>query len=236
MNPPAPRLVRDRHGVRLIQHGVLISDLRTSPRPTHGLYDVLAALALRTPEAHPRQVALLGFGAGGILAPLKVAGWSGCLITVDTDRGGHDLFVRECPSWSTEVCWSQADAVEWLAGQRRRFGVLIEDLSIPRAGDIEKPESTWNRLPALIRDRLAPGGVAVFNLLKPTGRTWREGLDAVGGRFARKQLVHLDDYENRILVAGRALPDARTLSTSVRQTLDSMGSGQTRRFRVQTLS
>ena len=236
MKASAPRLVRDRHGVRLVQHGVLISDLRTSARPTHGLYDVLAALSLRLLEAPQKAVGLLGFGAGGILAPMKALGWSGQLVAVDTDRSGHDLFLRECPAWSDDVCWSQADAVEWLTGQRQRFDLLIEDLSIPQADDIEKPEASWIHLPELIRDRLAPGGIALFNLLKPSEGPWQQGLAAVGGRFAQKRLVHLEDYENRILIAGRSLPDARTLSAAVRHALRSIGSRQAGRFRVETLS
>ncbi len=235
MKASAPRLVRDRHGVRLIQHGVLISDLRTSARPTHGLYDLLAAVARLAPEDSPRHIALLGFGAGGILAPLKALGWTGCLNAVDMDPSGYALFCRECPSWRHLVRWTHADAVAWLIWERRRFRLIIEDLSISTGSDIEKPGATWIRLPGLVRDRLAPEGIALFNLLKPHGGTWRQGLDAVGGRFPRKLLVHLEDYENRILIAGRSLPEARTLSATIRRSLRSMGSRQTDRFRVETL-
>lgn len=236
MHTSAVRLVRDRHGIRLIQHGVLISDLRTSARPTHGLYDILAAIALQAPKAPPQHIALLGFGAGGILAPLKTLGWEGCLAAVDTDRSGYELFGRECPSWRDHVLWTQADAMEWLGRQRHRFGMILEDLSVPHAGDIEKPPASWNPLPRLIRDRLTADGIAVFNLLKPTGGTWRQGLESVGRRFAERRLVHLEDYENRILIAGRSLPSSRTLSAALRRSLRSVGSRQANRFQVETLS
>ncbi|MBM3901557.1 MAG: hypothetical protein FJ379_05625 [Verrucomicrobia bacterium] len=235
MKASAPRLVRDRHGVRLVHHGVLISDLRTSVRPTHGLYDILAAVARLASEDAPRHIALLGFGAGGILAPWNALGWTGCLNAVDTDPDAYALFRRECPLWRDQVRWTQADAVEWLVRERRRFSLIIEDLSISTGSDIEKPGATWNRLPGLLRDRLAPEGIALFNLLKPQGGTWRQGLDAVGGRFPRKLLVHLEDYENRILIAGRSLPEARTLSAMIRRSLRSVGSCQADRFRLETL-
>ena len=235
MKASAPRLVRDRHGVRLVQHGVLISDLRTSARPTHGLYDILAAVARLASRDAPRHIALLGFGAGGILAPWNALGWTGCLDAVDTDPNGYVLFCRECPTWRDQVRWTQADALKWLTRERRRFGLIIEDLSISTGSDIEKPGATWNRLPGLLRDRLAPEGMALFNLLKPQGGTWRQGLDAVGGRFSRKLLVHLKDYENRILIAGRSLPEARTLSATIRRSLRSVGSRQADRFRIETL-
>jgi spermidine synthase len=235
MQTPAMRLVRDRHGIRLIQHGVLISDLRTSARPTHGLYDVLASLALQGLEVHTQHIALLGFGAGGLLAPLKALGWDGCLSAVDTDRSGFELFGRECPRWRKQVRWTQADAADWLGRQRHRFGFIIEDLSVPNAGDVEKPQASWNTLPSLIRNRLAADGIAVFNLLKPSRGTWRQSLDAVGRGFPEKRLVHLHDYENRILMAGRSLPSARTLSAAIRRSLQSLGSRQANRFQVQTL-
>ena len=235
MKPPGPRLVRDRHGVRLIQHGVLISDLRTSIRPTHGLYDILAALAVVAPEVHPEHIALLGFGAGGILAPMQSLGWTGRLTAVDLDRDGYELFCQECPTWREQVRWSQADAVEWLGEQRELFDLIIEDLSVPQAGDVEKPDVSWNPLPRLIRGRLAPRGIALFNLLKPAGGTWQQGLDTVGRGFTQKRLVHLHDYENRLLIAGRSLPEARALSAVMRRALDSIGSRQAGRFRIQTL-
>jgi hypothetical protein len=235
MQTPAMRLVRDRHGIRLIQHGVLISDLRTSARPTHGLYDILAALALQSPDVSQPRIALLGFGAGGILAPLKALGWEGHLAAVDTDRSGYELFGRECPAWRDQVRWTQADAAEWLGRQRQHFGLILEDLSVPHAGDVEKPKASWNPLPRLIRDRLTADGIAVFNLLKPSGGTWRQGLDAVGRGFAERRLVDLEDYENRILVAGRSLPSARTLSAALQRSLRRLGSRQVHRFRVRTL-
>ncbi len=236
MKTPGPRLVRDRHGVRLIQHGVLISDLRTSVRPTHGLYDILAALAVVAPEVHPKHIALLGFGAGGILAPMQSLGWTGRLNAVDLDRDGYELFCQECPTWREQVRWNHADAVEWLARQRDRFDLIIDDLSVPHAGDVEKPDVSWNRLPTLIRSRLTQGGIGLFNLLKPSDGTWQQGLDAVGRGFPRKRLVQLDDYENRILIAGRSLQDARTLSKLMRRSLRSIGSRQASRFWVQTVS
>jgi hypothetical protein len=157
-------------------------------------------------------------------------------VAVDTDRSGYELFGRECPTWRDQVRWTQADAAEWLGGQRHRFGLILEDLSVSQAGDVEKPQASWNPLPRLIRDRLTANGIAVFNLLKPSGGTWRQGLDAVGRGFSERRLVHLEDYENRILIVGRSLPNARTLSAALRRSLRSLRSRQANRFHVQTLS
>ena len=47
-----------RHGLRLSQHGVVISEMRTAAGPTHSVFDVLAALV---PLLAPRgRVGVLG--------------------------------------------------------------------------------------------------------------------------------------------------------------------------------
>jgi hypothetical protein len=48
-----------KHGLRLSQHGVVISELRTTPGPTHSVVDVLAALiAVLAPAG---RIGVLGF-------------------------------------------------------------------------------------------------------------------------------------------------------------------------------
>ena len=55
-----------RHGLRLSQHGVVISEMRTAAGPTHSVFDVLAALV---PLLAPRgRVGVLGFAGGGMMA------------------------------------------------------------------------------------------------------------------------------------------------------------------------
>src|SRR6187402_1025733 len=101
-----------KHGLRLSQHGVVISELRTSPGPTHSVFDVLAALiAILAPVG---RIGVLGFAGGGMMAPLRGLGVESTIDSVDLDRAGYDLFRRHCPAWAEQVNWREADAVAWL--------------------------------------------------------------------------------------------------------------------------
>jgi hypothetical protein len=132
--------------------------------------------------------------------------------------------------------WTRADAVDWLCDRIEPFDVLIDDLSIPVNGDVIKPEVSWTILPELIRSRLAPAGVAVLNLLKPENESWSAGLARVAGVFREALMIELDDFQNRIVVAGAKLPDARALSTGLRASLKGLRSRQATRLRLRTLA
>ena len=55
-------ITHTEHGLRLSQHGVVISELRTSSGPTHSVADVLAGLiSVLRPEG---RVGVLGFEIG----------------------------------------------------------------------------------------------------------------------------------------------------------------------------
>jgi len=219
-----------KHGLRLSQHGVVISELRTSPGPTHSVFDVLAALiAVLAPAG---RLGVLGFAGGGMMAPLQGLGVKSVIDAVDLDRAGYELFRRHCPGWTRCVNWQQADAVAWLRQQPAEFGLLLDDLSVPCDGDVVKPAISWKVLPPLIRRRLRPGGVAVFNLLPRPGGKWNPDLQRIVDLFKTARIIHFDEFENRILVAGDDLPTARELGTRLRNALRSLRSRQAGRIHL----
>ena len=222
-----------RHGLRLSQHGVVISEMRTSAGPTHSVFDVLAALI---PVLAPQgRVGVLGFAGGGMMAPLAALGVDRVIDSVDLDRESHSLFCRHCPAWAARVAWEHADAGAWLLRQASDFSLLMDDLSVPCDGDVTKPAITWEVLPGAMRSRLRTGGITVANLLPPSGGPWEPALSrmARGSRTAR--IIHLDDFVNRILVAGDDLPSARWLGSGLRVALRQIGSRQAGRIRVRAL-
>lgn len=228
------QVTRTRHGLRLSQHGVVISELRTSPGPTHSVFDVLAALlVLLRPVG---RIGVLGFAGGGMLAPLQALGMKTPFATVDLDQASYDLFCRHCPDWVSGVQWERADAVKWLRKQKPEFDLLLDDLSIPENGDVVKPEICWNVLPAALRQKLRRNGIAVFNLVSPPVAGWRVGLEQVAGKFPSIRVIHLDDFENRIVIAGRQLPAARVLGHGLRELLRKLQSRQAGRLRVRSVS
>lgn len=221
---------RVRDGLRLSQHGVVLSELRTSAGPTHSVFDVLAAIiAVLAPQG---RVGVLGFAGGSLMAPLRALGFAGPVAAVDLDRAGYDLFRQHCAGWAGDLTWTKADAAEWLRAQPTDFGLLLDDLSIPDAGDVIKPAITWDVLPELVRSRLRPGGFGVFNLLMPPSGQLLPELKRIGGLFGRACVVNLTDFENRILIGGLELPESRVIGRSLRQALDRLDSRQAGRIRL----
>ena len=230
--PHVPRMqfIRTRGGVRLKQHGVVVCELRSSAGPTHSVFDVLAALMVALPV--PGPAALLGFSAGGMVAPLAALGWDRPLAAVDLDTKAFAVFRRHCPEWRSRVKFHRAEAGAWLRRRRSRFGLLVEDLSVPVSGDVVKPRASWEELPELIRRRLHPEGVAVFNLLPDPEHPWNRAIPTIRGRFRAALVVRFRDYENRILVVGERLPSARALSGRLGRLLRELGSRQAGRIQV----
>lgn len=223
-----------KSGLRLSQHGVVISELRTSPGPTHSVFDVLATtIAVLNPKG---RIGVLGFAGGGMMAPLRGLGVVSAIDSVDLDRESYDLFCQHCPEWARGVNWQHADAVAWLRQQPRTFGLLMDDLSVPQDGDVFKPAISWNVLPKLMRQRLRPGGFGVFNLLPAPGGTWNSDVKRIVDLFGTARLIALDDFENQILITGEALPTARELGLQLRQSLKQIRSRQAGRIQVGTIN
>jgi spermidine synthase len=221
------------HGLRLVQHGVVLSELRTKPGPTHSVFDLLAAsIAVLAPSG---RVGVLGFAGGGMMAPLRALGVKATIHSVDLERAGFDLFRRHCPEWAAQVNWRQADAVDWLRAQRTKFDLLVDDLSVPCDADVFKPAVSWTVLPQLIRSRLNARGFAVFNLMLSPGQRWSSALPQVTRSFPEARLLRLDEFENRVLVAGAQLPTARALGGALRGELHRIRSRQATRFQARGL-
>lgn len=226
-------VTRTKLGLRLSQHGVVLSELRTSPGPTHSVFDVIAAIVATL--ATRGRVGVLGFAGGSIMAPLHGLDVDAEIEAVDLERAGYDLFLRHCHSWAGSVNWKQADAVDWLRRQPADFKLIVDDLSVPSAGDVIKPSISWNVLPELIRDRLAPGGVGVFNLLLPPNGSWIPELARIASLFKTAHVVDLEDYENRILIGGDDLVSARDLGVQLRLSLRRIRSRHATRIRLRNL-
>ncbi len=222
-SPRAPLLQRTAAGWRLVQHGTVLSEVLHRAGPTHSVFDLLAAAAnLLHPDA--RHIALLGFGGGGTLAALRALGCQARLRGIDLDPTGHDLVRRAGVDWLEPFDWHETDAVRWLRRTRRRFDVLLEDLSVPDASDVVKPAATWNELPALAARRLQPDGLAIFNLLPPTDETWRAGLDRIRAHFRHAALLHLPEYHNRVLLLRHSVPFPDQLRSRLARRLGDLGS------------
>ena len=227
------KIVPTRYGVRMVQHGTVLSEIRTTPGPTYSVADVIACV-VRAVSTGP-QVAMLGFAGGGVLAPLRAMGGGQAGAAVDLDDSGWKLFQRLCASWAGAVSFDKAEACAWLRGSNQRYDVIIEDLSVPTNSDVFKPAVTWAELPSLVYRQLEVDGVAIFNLLRPTDGPWDFGIRRILRSDMAAHVVHFTDYENRLLIVGKTLPSARTLSQKMRANLRSIHSRQASRISVRHL-
>lgn len=218
----------------------MLSEVLLRPGPTHSVFDVLAAACLA--GRPPQDIALLGFGGGSVVAALRALGCTAHVHAVDLDPTGFELLKPAHTTWLPPFSWHQADAVAWLQASGA-FDIILDDLSVPLDGDVQKPEASWTLLPGLAARRLRPSGHAVFNLLRPTHLGWSLGTDRITAAFGGALAIHLKDFENRILVAqttpSPAAPGvlrARGLGADLRTRLHALRSRQRTRLRIQTIA
>ncbi len=227
------RIVRTALGARMEQDGLILSEVRDSPGPTDSLFDVLAAtIVALTPGL---RTALLGFAAGGIVAPLRAMGYAHPLLAVDLSLEGEQLFRELSAPWCGDVRVTEADAKVWLARQKRPFDLILEDLSADVAGEVTKPPVSLDELPALMAAHIAPGGLVVTNVLPVPRRPWKRLLPALAAPHASAQVIELDEWENRVLLAAEHLPPAREVGDRLRRHLATIGSDEADALTVRTL-
>ena len=132
-----------------------------------------------------------------------------------------------------EVLFEESDAVTWLRGQGRRFDAIVEDLSVPIAGDVVKPSVSWEILPSIMRRKVRAPGVLISNLLPTPGVSWSEMEHAVGRGPA--VVVGPEEFYNRVLIQGAPAANARAVGAHLRGALRALGSELAEGLSVRTL-
>lgn len=219
----------ERHGniVRLHQGGCILSELRDAPGPTHGLFDVLAACIFAL--ARNTELRMLGFAGGGVIAPLRAMGYRQDIHAVDLSLKALNLFEELCSAWAGQVQVTKEDAQSWLAKQGS-CPLILEDLSVLGPGGETKPELSLTTLPALIHERLSDDGIVIYNILPVPGWSWKRLLTSIAAPHQSAQVLVLDEFENKVLIAGRRLASASHNSRDIRKALASIRSRQAKRF------
>ncbi len=226
-------VVQTRRGVRLEQNGAALSEVCREAGPTDSVFDVLAAAVHVL--APSRSFTLLGFAGGGMIAPLRAMGGRQRVDAVDLDAHGHGVFREIAGGYAGDVRFHQGDAAEWLRAQTELCEVIVEDLSVPTEDDVVKPAVSRTVLPELIRRRLTVDGVVVTNVLSERGQTWEDVTRPAIFGHSKAHAIVLEEFANRIVLAGAYDHDARSLSREIRRALRSIGSSQAEVMRVMTL-
>ncbi|MGQ0507228.1 MAG: hypothetical protein ACT4TC_18135 [Myxococcaceae bacterium] len=227
------QIIETRRGARVLHAGHVVSELPRLPGPTHSVFDVMAALAAML--VGDGRLAMLGFAAGGVMAPLRALGSPVSVHAVDLDVTAVPVFQRVAGAWAGDVNVEEGEASAWLRAQSGRFEGIIEDLSQQVSGDVIKPDVSFNPLPGLIARKLDDGGVAIINLLPSPPRSQRFAAAELCAPHRDARAVRIDGFYNQILVGGQSLPPAQQLSRDLRHALSELGSPLANDCAVRTL-
>ncbi len=167
-------------------------------------WDLIAAGALLG-RAQPRSILMLGLAGGTSFRILRQLLPDCRLTAVDIDGEVVDLARRHMELDELDIEVVIDDGYRWLASNRRKFDVVIDDIYLAGNADVYRPCSpTDDVLLSRLRRAIAPGGILAVNLVIGEGHRslqsqTRARLKAV---FPCVRSIRSPHALNEVLVAG----------------------------------
>ncbi len=210
-SPARVRIQSDRFGKRLIVDETFASFYRDESPATGCVWDALAAPLLALPPARRRRVLLLGLGGGSAARIVRALAPKARIVGVELDAEVVRLARAHFELDALDVEVRIEDARTVLRKEKGRFDLIVEDIFVGRGDDVRKPD--WLPHPGLdlAARLLARGGLLVSNSLDEAPAV----AAALARRFAGLLRIEVEDYDNRIFVAGPAQLDARALRAAL---------------------
>ncbi len=173
-------------------------------------WDALSVACLLRHDGPPRSVLILGLGGGTVARQLRRFAPRVRIVGVEIDPGVVEAARRHLHLGDTDVEVHVMDAYDYLApgsaaGGDQRFDVVIDDLFLSGATDVVRARVPDGDTLALVRSRVADGGVVVANLITDTGEHSTVRAAARAGfrkAFAQTRVVTPPRGLNEILVGG----------------------------------
>jgi spermidine synthase len=205
------RVQVDRFGKRLIVDETFASLYRPETPATGCVWDALAAPILALAPERRRRVLLLGLGGGSVARLVRALAPEADLVGVELDAEVVRLARAHFGLDALDLEVRVEDARAVLRRETRRFDLVVEDVFVGRGDAVHKPD--WLPHPGLdlAAGLVAPGGLLVSNALDEA----RSVAAALNSRFPGLLRIEVEDYDNRIFVAGPATLDARALRAAV---------------------
>jgi spermidine synthase len=106
-----------------------------------------------------------------------------------------------------------ADAYGWLAKNRRKFDVVIDDIYLAGKTDVFRPQAWDEKLMGHLRRAMAPGGVLAVNLVTGAGHRAMQVATrrVLREEFGEVRTIRSEEAMNEVLVAGEAVARRRRL-------------------------
>lgn len=199
-----PRVFVEEAGGRrtLRVDGTYASVYRPGRIATGSVWDALAAPILALPPERRTSVLILGLGGGSAARLARALAPRARIVGVELDReviaAARAHFGLDALGLET----IEGDARAFLASDRGRYDVVIDDVFVGAGRAVRKPD--WLPAPGLLEAslRLAPGGLLITNVIDEATAAGHVLL----ARFGAATRLAIDGYDNAILAAGESAP------------------------------
>ncbi|HEX6930103.1 MAG TPA: class I SAM-dependent methyltransferase [Gammaproteobacteria bacterium] len=152
---------------RLYSNGVFHSSYNADRPVTGGVWDLLMMPAFLYPPGSIRRVLLLGVGGGTVIRQLREFVRPREIVAVDLNAVHLDVAQRFFGVRGRDVTLVHADARDWLARDRRRYDLVIDDLFGERDGEPVRAvtaDTGWCRR---LKARTTTRGAIAINCVSP---------------------------------------------------------------------
>jgi spermidine synthase len=178
-------------------------------------WDMIAASALLGKHEPPRSVLMLGLAGGTAFRILRHLLPDCQLTAIDIDPEIVDLAHRHMDLEALGIEVIISDAYPWLAKNRRRFDVVIDDIYLAGKTDVFRPQAWDGALLDKLHRAVAPGGVLAVNLVTGAGHRAMQSLTRrqLTENFPLVRAIKSTEAMNEVLVAGDSVKSGRHLQS-----------------------
>jgi spermidine synthase len=177
-------------------------------------WDMIAASALLGDRPKPRSVLMLGLAGGTAFRVLRHLLPDCQLTAVDIDPEIVALAREHMDLDSLGIEVVIGDAYPWLAKNRRRFDVVIDDIYLAGKTDVFRPRAWDPLLLDHLCRTLSPGGVLAVNLVTGKGHRSMQTLtrNILRERFPSVRTIKSAEAQNEVLAAGELVATKHRLA------------------------
>ncbi len=198
-------------GRELIVDGTFASFYQPGSAVTGSVWDAIAAPLLALPPKRRKRLLVLGLGGGSAARIARAIAPSCHIVGVEFDAAVVRAAREHLDLDALGVEVVVGDALAFLREDEAHYDAIFEDVFVGQGDDVHKPGWLPDPGLALAKKRLAPGGILVSNALDEAPVV----SHALRTMFPDVVSIDVEDYDNRILAAGRKLGTAAALRKAI---------------------